>query len=406
MAKIKIKFRASSVGIKEGTLYFQVIHKRVARQIHTEYKLYPSEWDAVHSDIIMPPYTAPQRYSYLQSLRDTLKADKKKLQSVIARLEKETQTYTADKVVEYYREGKVLQGFIAYTAELSNRLHSIGKTRMADRYTTTVNSLRRYLNGNDIPIEEMDGTLMQGYEQWLKEQGLCRNTTSFYMRNLRTIYNHAVEDTDTVSSNPFKHVYTGIDKTVKRAIPMETIRQLKQLDLSLNPRMDFARDMFLFSFYTRGMSFIDMVNLRKKDLKGGILSYHRQKTSQLLHIKWEAPMQEIVAKYPTGNSSYLLPIACDINNNIDHKFMRIYKNAYNRINKQLKKLGEMLGLPIPLTTYVARHAWASIAKSENIPISTISEALGHDSEKTTMIYLASLDSSGVDKANNLIISLI
>lgn len=165
MAKIKIKFRASSVGMKEGTLYFQVIHKRVARQIHTEYKLYPSEWDAVHSDIIMPPYAAPQRYSYLQSLRDTLKADKKKLQSVIARLEKETQTYTADKVVEYYREGKVLQGFIAYTAELSNRLHSIGKTRMADRYTTTVNSLRRYLNGNDIPIEEMDGTLMQGYEQ-------------------------------------------------------------------------------------------------------------------------------------------------------------------------------------------------------------------------------------------------
>lgn len=254
MAKIKIKFRASSVGMKEGTLYFQVIHKRVARQIHTEYKLYPSEWDAVHSDIIMPPYAVPQRYSYLQSLRDTLKADKKKLQSVIARLEKETQTYTADKVVEYYREGKVLQGFIAYTAELSNRLHSIGKTRMADRYTTTVNSLRRYLNGNDIPIEEMDGTLMQGYEQWLKEQGLCRNTTSFYMRNLRTIYNHAVEDTDTVSSNPFKHVYTGIDKTVKRAIPMETIRQLKQLDLSLNPRMDFARDMFLFSFYTRGIT--------------------------------------------------------------------------------------------------------------------------------------------------------
>lgn len=406
MAKTKIKFRASSVGMKEGTLYFQVIHKRVARQIRTEYKLYPSEWDAAHSDIVIPPSAAPQRYSYLQSLRDTLETDRKKLQSVIARLEKETQTYTADKVVEYYREGKVPQGFIAYTAELSNRLHSIGKTRMADRYTTTVNSLRRYLNGNDIPIEEMDGTLMQGYEQWLKEQGLCRNTTSFYMRNLRTIYNHAVEDTDTVSSNPFKHVYTGIDKTVKRAVPLETIRQLKQLDLSLNPCMDFARDMFLFSFYTRGMSFIDMVNLRKKDLKGGILSYHRQKTSQLLHIKWEAPMQEIVAKYSTGNSSYLLPIACDINKNIDHQFMRIYKNAYNRINKQLKKLGEMLGLSIPLTTYVARHAWASIAKSKNIPIATISEALGHDSEKTTMIYLASLDTSGVDKANNLIINLI
>ncbi|MFS6554621.1 site-specific integrase, partial [Parabacteroides distasonis] len=108
-------------------------------------------WNAAHSDIVIPPSAAPQRHGYLQSLRDTLETDRKKLLSVIARLEKEAQPYTSDKVVEYYREGKVLQGFFAYTAELSNRLHSIGKTRMADRYTTTVNSLRRYLNGNDIP---------------------------------------------------------------------------------------------------------------------------------------------------------------------------------------------------------------------------------------------------------------
>lgn len=111
-------------------------------------------------------------------------------------------------------------------------------------------------------------------------------------------------------------------------------------------------------------------------------------------------MQEIVAKYKTDDSPYLLPIA----KGEGAIFWRQYKNAYSRITKQLKKIGEMIGLSVPLTTYVARHSWASIAKSKNVPVSTISEALGHDSEKTTQIYLSSLDTSVVDNANNLIIN--
>ena len=202
------------------------------------------------------------------------------------------------------------------------------------------------------------------------------------------------------SSDLFEHVYTGIDKTVKRALPLEIIKQLKELDLSLNPRLELARDMFLFSFYTRGMSFIDMAQLTPSNLHGSTLIYRRQKTSQQLHIKWEPAMQEIVAKYKTDDSPYLLPIA----KGEGAIFWRQYKNAYSRITKQLKKIGEMIGLSVPLTTYVARHSWASIAKSKNVPVSTISEALGHDSEKTTQIYLSSLDTSVVDNANNLIIN--
>lgn len=353
MAKTKIKFRASSVGMKEGTLYYQVIHNRVARQIHTEYRLYPSEWDAARSSIVLPSSSTPQRYSYLLSLQDTLEADRKKLLLVIARLDKEAQPYTSDKVVEYFREGKVLHGIIGYTLELNDKLRKIGKRRMADRFTTTINSLRNYLKGNDVPLEDVDGTMVLGYEQWLKERGLCRNTTSFYLRNLRTIYNHAVEEKLVVSSSPFKHVYTGIDKTVKRALPLEIIKQLKELDLSLYPRMEFARDMFLFSFYTRGMSFVDMAQLTQSNLQGGMLTYRRQKTSQQLHIKWVEPMQKIVTKYQIDGSPYLLPIATGEGTS----FWKKYKNSYNRITKQLKKIGEMMGLSIPLTTYVARHKW-------------------------------------------------
>ena len=158
----------------------------------------------------------------------------------------------------------------------------------------------------------------------------------------------------------------------------------------------------MFSFYTRGMSFIDMAQLTHGNLNGGMLIYRRQKTSQQIYIKWEPDMQEIVEKYKSYNSPYLLPIATGEGTIV----WRQYKNAYNRITKHLKKLGEMIGLSIPLTTYVARHSWASIAKSKNIALSTISEALGHDSEKTTQIYLSSLDTSAVDKANQLILNSI
>ena len=297
---------------------------------------------------------------------------------------------------------KQLQGIIGYTLELNEKLILIGKKRMAARYATTINSLKRYLKDGDVPLKAVDGTMMQGYEQWLKDGGLCRNTTSYYLRNLRTIYNHAVDDGLVPQSSPFKHVYTGIDKTVKRALPLEIIKQLKSLDLSRNPCMELARDIFMFSFYTRGMSFIDMAQLTHGNLNGGMLIYRRQKTSQQIYIKWEPDMQEIVEKYKSYNSPYLLPIAKGEGTIV----WRQYKNAYNRITKHLKKLGEMIGLSIPLTTYVARHSWASIAKSKNIALSTISEALGHDSEKTTQIYLSSLDTSAVDKANQLILNSI
>ncbi|MDB8914391.1 site-specific integrase, partial [Parabacteroides merdae] len=165
---------------------------------------------------------------------------------------------------------------------------------------------------------------------------------------------------------------------------------------------EYARDLFMFSFYTRGMSFIDMAYLKKSNLQNGFLSYRRKKTNQQLLIKWEKPMQEIIDKYDTMGSSYLLPIILDAE--ADER--KQYKSAAQLVNSKLKKLGEQIGLPIPLTSYVARHAWASIARSKNIPLATISEAMGHDSENTTRIYLASLDTSVVDKANSIILKTL
>lgn len=307
-----------------------------------------------------------------------------------------------DTSVPTHRTPKSNRYFISFARNLIKQLEEIGKRRTAETYTTTVNSFERFRQGIDILWNAMDADLLTAYEAYLRAMDICPNSTSFYMRNLRAIYNRAVEKGLTMQRHPFKHVYTGIDKTIKRAVPLSVIRRIRKLDLSLSPTMDYARDLFLFSFYTRGMSFIDMAFLKKKDLQNGILSYRRHKTNQQLFIKWEQPMQELLNKYDTTDSPYLLPIIK--NNGTDAR--KQYKNEAHRINNNLKKLGKQLGLSIPLTTYVARHGWASIAQSKNIPISIISEAMGHDSEATTRIYLASLDTSAVDRANKLILKLL
>lgn len=402
MATVKIKFRASSRADKAGTLFYQVIHNRVTRQIYTGYKLFPYEWNAAESKIFIPAGCDAGRSSYLSSLRGELTAGISRLSGIISRLERAGNPYDTDKVVERYGASDDDGCFISFATDHIRRMSQIGKSQVAAKCTTAVNSFKRFRGECDIPMDDMDSNLMLEYEQWLKETGACKNTTSFYMRNLRAIYNRAAEKELTVQRFPFRHVYTGIDKTVKRALPAKNIREIKRLDLSRTPQLDYARDLFMFSFYTRGMSFIDMAFLKKKDLQNGILVYRRKKTSQQLTIRWEKPMQEIIAKYDTGDSPYLLPIIKEYSTDLHAQYI----NAAHTMNDRLKKIGERIGLEFPLTSYVARHSWASIARSKNISISIISEAMGHDSESTTRIYLASLDTSSVDKANSIVLSVL
>ena len=402
MATVKVKFRPSSVITKEGTLYYQITHDRVVRQINTGYKLYPTEWHSFTSQIVVPPNAEESRYHYLLALQNNLKKETARLAEIIVRLNRTDSAYTADRIVELYNLRSDNDSFLLCTRNLIVQLKQIGKIRTAETYTCALNSFIRFQGETDLLWEAVDSNLMIEYEVYLKAEGVCPNTSSYYMRSLRAIYNRAVEKELTIQRYPFKHVYTGIDKTVKRAVPVTVIRQIRNLKLEHNPMLDYARDIFMFSFYTRGMSFVDMAYLKKKDLHNGILSYRRQKTNQQLFIKWEKPMQEIIDKYDTTGTPYLLPIIKDVGK--DER--RQYKNASHLVNCKLKKIGIQLGLTIPLTTYVARHGWASIAKSKNIPISTISEAMGHDSENTTRIYLASLNTSVIDKANNLIIKSI
>lgn len=398
MASVKVKFRASTVAGKEGSLYFQIILHRKVFRIRTDYKIHASEWN----EQLLSSGSGPERNARLDSLRQDLLADMERLESIVDSLQRSGTDFSFEQVLGRYEAPKSQKSFFRFMREQIARLEALNRIRTSETYATTLHSFSRFRKFRDIRLDAIDSELMSAYEAELKMTGVSKNTSSFYMRILRAVYNRAVEQRLTPQRHPFKHVYTGIDKTVKRAVSAETVRKIRSLDLSASPKLDYARDMFLLSFYTRGMSFVDMVYLRKHDLKDGMLTYRRKKTGQQLSIRWESCMQEIVDKYPDRHPLYLLPI---LRSDAGSERSQ-YKNVGHMINRNLKKIGRILELPVPLTLYVARHTWASVARSQHIPLSVISEGMGHDSEMTTQIYLASLDTAEVDRANRMVIDLI
>lgn len=280
----------------------------------------------------------------------------------------------------------------------------LGRTCTARNYQSTLRSFMRFRGGKDLALKDLNEEVVMAYEAWLMDNGVRRNTSSFYMRILRAVYNRAVKKKFVRQAFPFRGVYTGIDKTSKRAVPLSVVKSIKDIDISHSSSQDLARDMFLMSFYLRGMSFVDLAHLRKSNLHGGYIHYNRSKTHQHLQIKVEEAIMKIIDKYKqqTEGSDYLLPIL----NSTQENEQRQYHNAANRIAYNLKNIAKNVGLQGSLTLYVARHSWATIARDNDISVSVISEGLGHDSIATTQIYLDSIQTAEVDKANASIIGLL
>lgn len=397
MASIKVKFRPSTVADHEGTIYYQIIHERKVRQLLTDYKVFSSEWDENRSMVTTTQKS--ERKSFILSIRERIRWDIERLTKIDHKLEVNGLTYTADDVIDEFNRYAHEYSLFNFMEGIIAKLKQNGKVRTSETYKSTLNSFKKFRKDEDIMLDCLTSEIMEGYEAWHKNRGVAPNTISFYTRILRAVYNRAVEDDIIENRNPFRHVYTGVDKTVKRALPLAVIKKIKALDLSLTPALDYARDMFLMSFYLRGMSFIDMAFLKKADLKNGYVTYRRRKTGQQLIIEWTKEMQMILDKYAENKSDYLLPVIR--NPGLNERCT--YRNTGYNINHSLKRIAGMVGVTIPLTLYVARHSWASAAKAKGIPLSVISEGMGHDSEATTQIYLASLDTSVVDKANSLIL---
>ena len=401
MTFIKIQLRTSSPQSDSGVLYYCLTGKGNACLFSSGKRVLASEWDSRSMHVVIPANVSFERSEYLIEVQNCICKDIGLLNSLIAQFESSGLSYSSWDIIEKFRNLSKGVGLVHFMESLIAKLKSSGSVGTARTYVSAMRSFCKFYGNENLMLSEINASLISEYENWLKGRNVTLNTISFYMRILRAVYNKAVESGLVEQNYPFRKVYTGVEKTVKRAVDISVVQQIRDCDLSWDSHLAFSRDLFMLSFFLRGMSFVDLAFLRKKDLENGVLTYRRRKTWQRLHIKWMPCMEEIVSRYSSEaiNSPYLLPII-DPQSEIAEDVQ--YIKALQRINYSLHKISNMLNID-NLTTYTARHTWASSAHRKNIPVSVICQGMGHSSEKTTSIYLASLEDKYVDYANEAVI---
>lgn len=267
-------------------------------------------------------------------------------------------------------------------------------------YRSFVSFLRNKERMSTLKFSQVTSELIRRYEFYLiEERKIRRNSSSFYIRILRAVFHKGLVYYDLNLPNPFRSVYAGVDITVKRAVDVNAITKLIKYQ-SENEQLNFTKDAFLFCFLARGMAFIDFVKLQKSDCQNGRIIYRRSKTRRLLSIKMNTMMVEIINRYADPKSEYLFPVLKT------PTFSQLaYEKALQHYNYHLRKLAEEIGVD-SLTSYVARHSWATQASRLHIPTRVISESMGHSNERVTAIYLASLDNHEIDMANKKVLDKI
>lgn len=395
---VKVKFRTSRVPGKAGSIYYQVTHDRQVRRITTRIRIVPEWWDAEAGQVLALPGEA-------SVVRHRIDGDMVLLLRIVRDLTQQGRPYTADEIVSRFRTPHRDATVLAFLRSQIARLTSEGRLGTARNYQRTYRSFSGFLGGADLPFAAFTELLVEEYNAYLMRRGVVRNTVSFYMRILRAVYNRAVRQRLAEPCTPFVNVYTGVDHTRKRAVDERLIGRLRNLDLSDSAALMLARDLFIFSYYTRGMAFVDMAFLRKQDLSGGEIHYVRRKTGQQMTVRLEACMREIIRRYEwrTRNTPYVFPLLTAGEPGRAYAQYQVALNYYNRL---LKRLSQLLGLEGGLSSYTSRHSWATAARNHHVPITVISAGMGHTSERTTRIYLASLESSVVDSANRKILSAL
>ena len=256
-------------------------------------------------------------------------------------------------------------GFIAYANSRVEKLRDEGRYDAANKLKMYLRRFIAYLGKNEVPFKDFDALLMRNYHTWLKNQELGRNTISLYIRNLKRVYRHAVDDGLAADSHPFE----GMDvsyrvKKERNGLTLDEVKRLRDLDLSGESEMTvFARDIFLFTVYTKGMRSDDIFRLTRKNIKDGLLTYRQHVTGKEISLPWEPAMQEIADRYKRKGSTLLFPV---ITAKSPREQWVQYDGLLHRINYNLKKLGEKIGLGYPLNLTVARHSWDSMTKSVSI----------------------------------------
>ena len=299
---------------------------------------------------------------------------------------------------------KTVADLLTYTSK-----HLLERDRYETSKTTqnVMNSLMKFVRHTDLSLSDITPSFLKSYEKYLLLNGHNWNTISLYMRTLRSACNRAKERRLVkLSDTLFNDVFTGYVPSYKRSVPIDVIGRVRRAVLDgKNKRLAFARDLFMLSFYLRGIPFVDLAHLRKEDIRDGVLHYRRRKTGKVLAVYIEPCARDIIDRYisQTSGSPYLLPI---IHRYGDVDVFRQYESALRLYNKHLQTLADYLNLGVKLTSYVPRHSWANIAHENGVSIADISASLSHSSEKVTKEYLQEFTADRLADVNHFVIGII
>ncbi len=272
-------------------------------------------------------------------------------------------------------------------------------------YRSTLNRLRTFMNGQEMSFDQLTAEWLNLFQKHLLAGELKWNTVSTYMRMLRAIYHKAVERGITpYVPRLFNKVHTGVDSPVKRAVPREVISTLMKSEKKLPQRLAFSRDVFVLLFLLRGMSFVDLAFLRKCDLQAGVITYHRHKTGRKITVSVPPEAMAILEKYRDERSAspYLFPIIKQLGHNEYGQYTRMLRLQ----NYNLLLLARALNIRERLSTYTARHTWATTALQQNYNANLICDAMGHSSVKVTETYFQPFKEAEINKMNRNIIAFM
>ena len=317
----------------------------------------------------------------------------------IIELKAEQQDFTAQSLLDRLNSSSTKKTVGEIFNEQMQRLTDEGRRKYMLSLRYVYNTLIAFNKHLDIYFSEIDITFLRRYETWLRKRGVAENTIGIHFRSLRAVYNIAIEQNAVkAESYPFRKYKVSRlhEETAKRALTKSDVERVIAYK-STNRYMRFPIDIFAFTYYCGGINFIDIANLTPANIIEGKLVYKRHKTNKLIKIPLQPQAIELIKKYHRKDSPYLFPILSDFHETEIQKSNRIHK-VIAKVNKRLKEIGEDLGLPLTLTTYVARHSQATVMKRSGVSTAVIREIMGHSSERITQIYLDSFDNEQIDNA--------
>ena len=357
----------------------------------------PSLWDFKQNK---PTRKCPNKEYIERLIAEKVKVYTDKVIEFKSQEKEFTATSLMEKVNKPVKRKTVQEVFNQYIQELE----SANRLRYADMYKCTMHSLIKFNKHLDIPFSDMDTIWLKRYEVWLQSQGLAINTLGTRFRHLRVIYNFAIEEKIVKSEyypfNSFK-VSKLSQTTAKRSIQKGEILSVLNYQ-GQTPLECLAIDLFTFSYLAAGINFGDIARLTKDNILENRLIYIRKKTQKQIKVSLQEQAIKLIQKYSMPDNPYLFPILSNFHKTEQQKVNRIHK-IIAKVIKSLKEIGERLNIPIDLTTYVARHSFATVLKRSGVNTSLICEALGHSSERVTQIYL---DSFGNDQMEDAMKNLL